>query len=140
MHKTLTSALAAVLLATSAIATGAAAESRHHSGFDRQDRFVQDYCSNHYDRSCRDWDHNRNSWDDSHYQRWYRDHYRHRDFGADNAIAGIFGFALGTVLGGTTANGGGSGHVIACENRFRSYDRRSDTYLGYDGARHYCRL
>jgi hypothetical protein len=139
MHKTLSTALAAVLLATSAIATGAAAESRH-SRFDRQDRFVQSYCRDHRDRSCRDWDQNRNSWNDSNYQRWYRDHYRHRDFGADNAIAGVFGFALGTMMGGANVNGGGAGHVAACENRFRSYERGSDTYLGYDGARHYCTL
>jgi hypothetical protein len=29
-------------------------------------------------------------------------------------------------------------HVSWCANRYRSYDPASDTYLGYDGARHYC--
>ena len=33
-----------------------------------------------------------------------------------------------------------SEHVERCEDRFRSYDRRSDTYLGFDGDRHYCNL
>jgi len=32
------------------------------------------------------------------------------------------------------------GHIARCEARFRSYDRWSDTYLGYDGKRHLCRL
>jgi hypothetical protein len=36
--------------------------------------------------------------------------------------------------------GGRLGHIARCEARFRSYDRRSDTYLGYDGERHRCRL
>jgi len=37
------------------------------------------------------------------------------------------------------AYGGGYSHVTACEARYRSYDPRSDTFLGYDGYRHYCR-
>ena len=36
-------------------------------------------------------------------------------------------------------NYGGGGHVRWCLNRYRSYDPRSDTYLGYDGHRHFCR-
>jgi hypothetical protein len=31
-------------------------------------------------------------------------------------------------------------HVIRCERRFKSYDRRSDMYLGFDGDWHRCRL
>jgi BA14K-like protein len=32
-----------------------------------------------------------------------------------------------------------SGHNVAyCEERLRSYDRATETYLGYDGARHRC--
>lgn len=34
--------------------------------------------------------------------------------------------------------GGGGGHVDYCLSRYRSYDPRSDTYLGYDGYRHRC--
>ena len=33
---------------------------------------------------------------------------------------------------------GGGGHVRWCLNRYRSYDPRSDTFLGYDGHRHVC--
>ena len=31
-------------------------------------------------------------------------------------------------------------HVERCEDRYRSYDRDTDQYLGYDGDYHYCRL
>lgn len=34
--------------------------------------------------------------------------------------------------------GGGGGGVDYCMRRFRSYDPRSGTYLGYDGMRHPC--
>ena len=35
--------------------------------------------------------------------------------------------------------GGGNAHVQWCLSRYRSYDPRTDTYLGYDGYRHRCR-
>jgi hypothetical protein len=31
-------------------------------------------------------------------------------------------------------------HVARCEARFRSYNRYTDMYLGFDGDWHYCRL
>jgi hypothetical protein len=39
---------------------------------------------------------------------------------------------------GVTAYAGPSSHVAWCEWRFRSYSMATDTYLGYDGARHRC--
>jgi hypothetical protein len=35
--------------------------------------------------------------------------------------------------------GGGSAHVRWCMNRYRTYDPRSNTFIGYDGDRHRCR-
>jgi hypothetical protein len=32
------------------------------------------------------------------------------------------------------------GHVARCLARYRSYDPRTDTFMGYDGRPHYCRL
>lgn len=32
----------------------------------------------------------------------------------------------------------GDSHSVACEARYRSYDRYSDTFMGYDGFRHRC--
>jgi hypothetical protein len=31
-------------------------------------------------------------------------------------------------------------HIARCEARFRSYNRHTDMYMGYDGRHHYCRL
>ena len=33
----------------------------------------------------------------------------------------------------------GRSHVRWCLNRYRSYNPRTDTFMGYDGHRHYCR-
>lgn len=32
------------------------------------------------------------------------------------------------------------GHVERCLARYRSYDPRTDTFMGYDGRPHYCRF
>jgi hypothetical protein len=65
--------------------------------------------------------------------RGYRHH--HNDAGA--AIAGgIFGMALGAMIAGSAAQN--SNAVQYCASRYRSYDPRSGTYLGYDGYRHPC--
>jgi hypothetical protein len=75
---------------------------------------------------------------------------------------GLGGFAAGALIGGALAQpygyaypyypaypapgyyrppayaGPGGDAVGYCMQRFRSYDPRSGTYLGYDGARHPC--
>jgi len=93
-------------------------------------------------------------WDDDDDWRGHRRHWRGRDWddNDDNGAAlalGLFGFAAGAMLGGQAFGGGpvygGGGscgpydaHDRACDNRFRSYDWCSNTYMGYDGYRHYC--
>jgi hypothetical protein len=53
------------------------------------------------------------------------------------------GFGIGAYGAGYPYGyyGGGyaSGHVQYCLNRYRSYDPRSNTFMGYDGMRHLCR-
>jgi len=97
-----------------------------------------------------------------HWPRYYRG--GHRNSGAALG-AGIAGFALGAIVGGAlsapryydqpnvyyrpvaprrvyrVAPGRSSHarHVARCEAKYRSYDARTDTFLGYDGYRHYCR-
>ncbi len=136
MQKALGVAVASILLATTAIGTSASAGPRL---FDRQNNFIENYCGNNWDDDCRDWDHNRDRWDESRYDRWYRDHHRHQNFGAENTAAAIFGFAAAAV-GSALATGASTTHGVACEARYRSYDWQSDTYMGFDGQRHYCRL
>lgn len=80
---------------------------------------------------------------------WHGHHggYHHHHGGDGGAIAG---FAAGALLGGVLASqrpyyyGGGpyayeGGDAVQyCLSRFKSYDPRSGTYLGYDGYRHPC--
>lgn len=75
---------------------------------------------------------------------WRRGHrYYHGGVGA-----GLAGLAAGAVIGGAIANSQApayydvaptnGGAEAYCEQRFRSYDPASGTYLGYDGERHPC--
>jgi hypothetical protein len=56
---------------------------------------------------------------------------------------GVGGFLLGAALAQprvVVVDEYGDSHVRRCSIRYRSYDPASDTYMGYDGYRHYCRL
>ena len=111
----------------------------------QQDQFIGTFCDRHpaADR-CNDWRSNHMHWNKSQYQSFYRFHRHDSDFGGNLAL-GLFGFTAGAIIAGAiTSNSGdnyyGSDHVTACENAYRSYSVRSDTFLGYDGMRHRCRL
>jgi hypothetical protein len=60
--------------------------------------------------------------------------------------AGVTGFVVGETLAhefpvtwhGTRLDW--TSHANRCDARFRTYDRLSDTYVGYDGQRHLCRI
>ncbi|MBN7762982.1 BA14K family protein [Nitratireductor aquibiodomus] len=67
------------------------------------------------------------------------------------AIAGLGGFIAGGLIADSRARYYGPApvygvpsawdrHVARCHARYRSYDAYSDTFLGYDGYRHRCRL
>lgn len=65
------------------------------------------------------------------------------DNGVATLASGIIGFALGAAIVGSQqqaqhAQSADSDWDNRCAARYRSYDRSSRTYLGYDGARHYC--
>lgn len=72
-------------------------------------------------------------------------HHHHHGLGIGIA-AGVGGFVLGSLLAQQqprtvyVEEDGGSWHVRRCFDRYSSYDPDSDTYIGYDGYRHYCRL
>ena len=72
-------------------------------------------------------------------------HHHNHEIGIGVA-AGIGGFVLGSLLNQQPPRtvyvdeDGGSWHVRRCFNRYSSYEPESDTYIGYDGSRHYCRL
>ncbi len=80
---------------------------------------------------------------------WRRYGHRHYYDGGDSGAAiagGIIGLAAGAMIAGAAAAPPpppayyyeGSDPVAYCMQRFRSYDPRSGTYLGYDGYRHPC--
>lgn len=120
----------------------------HGPAYGQRDRVITSYCDrNPRDRDCRSY--RNGGWHDSDYDRFYRS----RRSGLDNIASGLFGFGFGAILGSAIANSnnnndrvvgrvydGGSSHVQACYARYRSYDARSDTYMGYDGYRHRCNL
>lgn len=60
--------------------------------------------------------------------------------------AGVGGFVLGSLLAQQqprtvyVEEDGGYGHVERCYDRYQSYEEDSNTYIGNDGYRHYCRL
>lgn len=63
------------------------------------------------------------------------------------AIAGLGGFIVGNMVGHAqhrhqvvVVEEDWGLHVARCEARYMTYDESSDTYVGYDGYRHRCRL
>lgn len=145
MKKMIGGLVAATLAGTMAIASVAPAAAQSISfSFGQRDQVIDRYCDYHpRDRDCRrfydgDWDRGD-----------YLSFYRSNRSGLDSVAAGLFGFTFGTIIGGVIANSSDrvmlgyddwEDHVDACYDRYRSYDERTDTFLGYDGYRHRCRL
>ena len=117
--------------------------------FGQRQQVVQTYCDRYpNDYDCRGY--YGGNWRQRDYDRFYNS--RRTDL--DPIATGIFGLAFGAILGGALANSNnnngdrvvgrvnnsGNSHVQACYARYRSYDERTDTYLGYDGYRHACNL
>jgi hypothetical protein len=142
------SALTAVALSgLMAVTSTVPAQAQNSLSWGQRDRVISTYCDrNPRDRDCRSYYGGR--WSDRDYNRFYS---RNR-VGLDNIASGLFGFTFGAIIGGALANqnNGGYGdrvigradssHVDRCYARYRSYDERTDTYLGYDGRRHLCNL
>jgi hypothetical protein len=110
---------------------------------------IQTYCDrNPWDRDCQGF--YGGGWGD----RQYNDFYYSRRSSIDSIASGILGFTFGAAIGSIIANGNGprggdvvvrrannyDSHVAACYARYRSYDERTNTFMGYDGIRHECRL
>ncbi|GHA36432.1 hypothetical protein GCM10007989_35700 [Devosia pacifica] len=136
------------LVSISAIVPASAQSSLVQAKPDERDRVVTTFCSRHSNlEDCRDYRSGR--WDRRDYDRFYRRH--NNDL--DNIASGLFGFTFGAIIGGAIANSQrdndviyldrgsrSNAHIRACYDRYRSYDVETDTYLGYDGIRHPCRL
>ena len=146
----ITAAVLTGLLSLSSVLP-AQAQNRVPTYSDR-DRVIQTYCErNPRDNDCRGY--YGGGWGNNDYNRFYNN----RRSNLDSIAAGFFGFTFGAILGSALSNSSNdrvigrsgdrvigrdnySSHVAACYARYRSYDERSDTYLGFDGARHRCNL
>jgi hypothetical protein len=117
--------------------------------FGQRQQVIQTYCDrNPFDPDCRGYFDGR--WTDRDYD-WF---YRRNRSDLDPLIAGIFGLAIGAIIAGAIANGNNNsrvpndrvvgrldrGHIARCYARYKSYDERTDTFMGYDGIRHACNL
>ncbi len=129
--------------------------------FGDRDRVVGIYCERYNDRDCRD----RARWGDDDYRRFYN-HRRDRRDNLDAIAAGAIGLTFGAILGSALSqpqprvndrviylddepyyrdryprySDSWEAHVAACYARYRSYDERTDTFMGYDGYRHRCMM
>lgn len=139
MRKTITGVLGAALIAVSGLSatTIPAMAQGHHS----RSYYVQSYCDRHPgDPDCHSWRSDRHRWGNRDYRRFYQRH----ESAFPAFVGGLFGFALGAAIA-NSANQGRIGsswseHVARCEARYRSYNPRTDSYLGYDGQYHRCTL
>jgi BA14K-like protein len=152
MRKVISAAAMAALLTVTALAGVMPAAAR--GNYEKQDQYIANFCNrNPRARQCDDWQSNHGHWDNNKYQGFYRDHEHDNGFGSDVAAA-LFGVAVG-VTAATAAqsvpanngynnvsvsNRGPAEHLQACRTAYRSYDPRTDTYLGYDGYRHQCQI
>ena len=59
-------------------------------------------------------------------------------FGSGLGYGGGYGYYNDGYYGGGYRNYGGGGHVQWCLNRYRSYNPRTNLFMGYDGYRHRC--
>lgn len=65
--------------------------------------------------------------------------YRRRGIGGAAVLGGLAAGALvGSAIAANAAAAPDGNAVAYCEQRFKSYDPASGTYLGYDGERHAC--
>jgi hypothetical protein len=146
MRKLVSAVLATVIAASSLTGLSAARDRDGDRGHRDRQTYVTSYCAqNPRARDCQDWQRNGRNWNDNNYRGFYE---RNHGSNQDAALAALFGIIVGGVViqGGRDDDRGyrnnrrSSRHERACANAYRSYDRRTDTYIGRDGRRRECRL
>lgn len=92
--------------------------------------------------------HHRRHYRGHHGYRGHRGYYGHRHYrgsrGAGVAVgAGLLGLGIGAAIASQQQpryyGGGNPDWHAYCASKYRSYDARTGTFLGYDGYRHPCR-
>jgi hypothetical protein len=140
MRKLVAGVISAALIGVTALSSAAPAQAQYR-GHDR-DFYVTQWCDAHRGApDCRDWGRGHH-WSSDQYHNFYGSH--RSAFPA--AVGGLFGFALGAAAASAANNNrtvvvtNDSSHIRACERAYRSYDVRTDSYMGFDGDRHRCTL
>lgn len=86
---------------------------------------------------------NNNGWNNNkHYRRHHNNNnwpYYGLAFGLGYGMGYGGGYGYNDGYYGSRYYSGGGDHVQWCLNRYRSYNPRTDTYMGFDGYRHRCR-
>ena len=145
MNKIASALIATAITGVMAIPAPASAASSMSLSFGQQGNYVGQQCDIHPNwKGCDDWKHNRSHWSNNDYQDWYR--WNRPNVG--NVAAGLFGFVIGSAIASNMNNNNddrydyqySGSHVARCEDAYRSYNPRTDKFLGYDGAYHFCRL
>ena len=124
-----TTALLAAISALSALPAAA------NGNYDRQDRYIQNFCNaNPHANDCNDWRSNRGHWDNDRYQSFYRAHQSDRVFNS-SIVANVFGVTVALNSGPINT---APDHIRACHAHFHSYNEHTDSYMGYDNRWHRC--
>ena len=137
--------IAALLVAFLLTGIMPAAAGSSRGNFDKQDQYIGSFCDKYRGADqCNDWRAGRTNWTSDQYRNFYRLHQNDKEFSGPE-VASLFGLRVGVAVTGVAQNGGennggSNDHVRACESTYRSYDPRTDTFLGYDGHRHPCRV
>lgn len=146
MNKLVSGLLAATMAGSMAMSAAPAQAQNFSLSIGQRDAVIERYCDRYpRSRDCRRF--YDDDWDDRDYSGFYLRNRR----GLDSIATGLFGFTFGAIVGSAIANSRDDDddgfyisdydeHVERCYARFRSYDEETDTYLGYDGDRHRCRL
>jgi len=146
MNTFVTKFTAIALTGIMALSSIAPVQAQDHSlNAEQRKQVVQAYCQKYpQDPDCNGWW----FWSARDYDAYY---YRNRN-DLEPLIAGIFGLAIGAIIAGAIANSNkpapapgarntfDAEHVARCASRYKSYDARTDTFLGNDGLRHACKL
>ncbi|WP_245514811.1 BA14K family protein [Jiella endophytica] len=140
--KTIISTILAAAMTLGTLGTGTMSASAEQIGGHQWYRHGGHHNGHHGKRHYRG-----GNWDNHRYYRGGHRYYRHYDDNGAAIGAGIAGLAIGAIVGGALADHGhvrraypAGGHVARCDAHYRSYDVRTDTFMGYDGRRHRCRL
>ncbi|MCX5569342.1 BA14K family protein [Kaistia nematophila] len=139
----LRSGLAIAVFAASIVALGTPAQAAGPAG-DGSFQVADNWNGNRWHGGGNDWRwRHGNRW---HGGGWHGGYYYGDNWGGAAAAAGIMGLATGAIIANSAnqpryyEGGYGGDYVAYCASRYRTFDPRTGTYVGFDGYRHRCMM